>query len=267
MTDITPPPASFSALDLFRLDGKTALVTGGARGIGRIACIALSEAGASVAVGDVDAVAAKEIAAELTALGRDVFAVRMDVTSEDEIRQAFDATAKRTGRIDVLVNNAGGTQRDDAESIPLSLWENIIRLNQTSVFLCSREAARHMLPADGGSIINIASIMGVVGGGATPNLPYHATKGAVINMTRSLASEWGEKRIRVNAIGPTYVKTDLTAAIRADASRVAHVESRTPLGRFAEVEEMAGGILYLASPASSMVTGAVLMIDGGWSAI
>lgn len=269
MPEVPDPPAAadFRVLDLFRLDGRTAVVTGGARGIGRIAAIALSEAGAGVAVADVDGDAAGATADEIAALGREAFALRMDAGSEDDVRAAFDETARRTGRIDVLVNSAGISPREPAESMSLGLWEEVVRVNQTSVFLCCREAARHMLAGEGGSIVNVASIMGVTAGGAAPNLPYHATKGAVVNMTRSLANEWGGRGVRVNAIGPTYVRTGLIAPLLADPGKVAHVESRTPLGRFAEVEEMAGGILYLASPASSMVTGAVLMIDGGWTAI
>ena len=151
--------------------------------------------------------------------------------------------------------------------MPLEVWDRITQMNQTQVFVCSREVGKHMIRGKKGSIINLASIMGVVGGGFYPNLPYHATKGAVVNMTRALAAEWAAHGIRVNAIAPTFVKTELTEKLRADAEKVKIVEERTPMGRFAEPEEMAGAFLFLASPASSMVTGHTLLVDGGWTAI
>ncbi len=269
MNDVpTPPPAAtFSALDLFRVDGQTAIVTGGANGIGRIACLALAEAGAHVAVTDINLEAAERTAEELRSVGRNASAHKLDVMVERDIVDVFKAIRSTTGRIDILVNNVGRSPRMATTEVALATWEEILRLNQTSMFLCCREAARAMLEQRSGAIVNLSSIMGVTGGGAAPNLPYHATKGAVVNMTRSLACEWADQGIRVNAIGPTYVKTDLTRPLLEQPERVAYIESRTPLGRFAEVSEIAGGILYLASPAASMVTGHLLMIDGGWTAI
>ncbi len=269
MSKVPPPPAAdaFSVLDLFRLDGQTAIVTGGANGIGRMACLALAEAGAQVAVTDIDAAAAHRTAEEIRSTGRSASAHALDVTVEREIAETFAAISGATGRIDILVNNVGRSPRRAATEISLGAWEEILRLNQTSVFLCCREAATAMIRQQRGAIINISSIMGVTGGGAAPNLPYHATKGALVNMTRSLACEWAGHGIRVNAIGPTYVKTELTRSLLEQDDRVAYIESRTPLGRFAEVSEIAGGILYLASPAASMVTGHLLMIDGGWTAV
>ena len=269
MNDVpTPPPAAtFSALDLFRVDGQTAIVTGGANGIGRIACLALAEAGAHVAVTDINLEAAERTAEELRSVGRAASVHKLDVMVERDIVDVFKAVRSTTGRIDILVNNVGRSPRMATTEVPLATWEEILRLNQTSMFLCCREAAQAMLEQKSGAIVNISSIMGVTGGGAAPNLPYHATKGAVVNMTRSLACEWADQGIRVNAIGPTYVKTDLTRPLLEQPERMAYIESRTPLGRFAEVSEIAGGILYLASPAASMVTGHLLMIDGGWTAI
>ena len=269
MTEVPTPPsaADFSVLDLFRLDGQTAIVTGGGNGIGRVACLALAEAGAHIAVTDIDPESAEQTAAELRAAGRDATAYRLDVTVEGDIVDVFRRISQQTGRIDVLVNNVGRSPRMSTTEVSLDLWEQVLRLNQTSMFVCCREAAQVMLKQGSGAIINISSIMGVTGGGAAPNLPYHATKGAVVNMTRSLACEWAGHGIRVNAIGPTYVKTNLTRPLLEQPERVAYIEARTPMGRFAEVSEMAGGILYLASPAASMVTGHLLMIDGGWTAI
>jgi len=151
--------------------------------------------------------------------------------------------------------------------MPTETWDLVIAINQTAVFTCSREAGKHMLAKGKGAIINIASIMGLSGGGFYPNLPYHASKGAVVNMTRALAAEWAQRGVRVNAIGPTFTETDLTAPLRTNNQAKAFIEERTPMGRFAQPEEMAGAILYLASDAASAVTGITLPVDCGWLAI
>ena len=258
---------NFSVLALFRLDGDVAVITGAGDGIGRICALSYAEAGAHVCVTDLDADAAATVAAEIRDAGGRADDWRLDVNDFDSIPSVFDAIAARHGKIDILVNNAGIAQRDSTETMPLEVWDRLLRVNQTAVFLCSREAGKRMLDQGGGRIINIASIMGLVGGGFYPNLPYHATKGAVVNMTRALAAEWADRGVRVNAIAPTFVVTRLTEPLRLNNERVTIIQERTPMGRFAEVEEMAGGLLYLASSASSMVTGHTLAIDGGWTAI
>jgi NAD(P)-dependent dehydrogenase (short-subunit alcohol dehydrogenase family) len=258
---------AFSVFAQFRIDGEVAVVTGGGAGIGRAACLALAEAGAHVCVTDVDAAAAARVAREIETSGGRAEWRGLDVGNTEAIPRVFQAIAAERGQIDVLVNNAGVALREAAVTLSLADWERIVRINQTAVFLCSREAGRVMIDRRSGRIVNVASIMGLVGGGFYPNLPYHATKGAVVNMTRALAAEWAPFGVRVNAIAPTFARTELTARLREDADRVRIIQERTPLGRFAEAEEMAGGILYLASPASSMVTGHVLAIDGGWTAI
>lgn len=258
---------SFSVLAQFRLDGHVAIVTGGGAGIGRIACLTLAEAGAHVCVTDINGESAKRVSVEIGDRGGKADGRVLDVSDEDAIVRVMADIARAHGRIDILVNNAGTAQRDATEAMPTAVWDRIVRINQTAVFLCSREAGKAMLARGKGSIINIASIMGLVGGGFYPNLPYHATKGALVNMTRALAAEWAGSGVRVNAIAPTFVNTDLTIALRQDAEKMRVIEERTPMGRFAEPEELAGGILYLASPAASMVTGHTLAIDGGWTAI
>jgi NAD(P)-dependent dehydrogenase (short-subunit alcohol dehydrogenase family) len=240
-------------LSEFRLDGEVAVVTGGASGIGRAVADALAAVGARVAVFDV------------AAAGADAY--KVDVADETQVTAAFAEVVGRHGRLDVLFNNAGIAIRRPTTELALDDWNKVVAVNMTGVFLCAREAARHMLAGGrGGRIVNTASIMGVVGGGLYPNISYQATKGAVVNMTRALAVEWAGQGIRVNAIAPTWVRTPLTRGITEKPELVQRIEQLTPLGRLAEPEELVGAVLFLASRASAMVTGHVLAVDGGFLA-
>lgn len=257
----------FNVFDLFRLDGDAAMVTGAGAGIGRVAATTLASAGAKVAVTDIDGEAAEVVAEEIRQAGGEATAFTLDVADETAIVAVVDKTHAAFGRIDILVNNAGMTRRIPTEDFPSETWHEILAVNLTSAFVASREVGRHMLAAGEGRIVNVSSIMGMSGGGLFPSIGYYSTKGALVNFTRGLAGEWGARGIRVNAIAPTFVRTKLTENLRGNREMVEKIENRTPMGRFAEPEEIAGGILYLCSRASSMVTGHVLAIDGGWLAV
>jgi len=249
------------------MDGAVAVVTGAARGIGRATALALADAGAVTVVADLDAEASAEAVAEVGALGGRAWAHAADVTREDSVDALFAAAAEREGRVDILVNNAGIAIRRPAVDLSLDDWDKVVAVNMTGMFLCARSAARHMIArGGGGAVVNVASIMGLSGGGLYPNISYQTSKGAVVNMTRALAIEWAPHGIRVNAVAPTYVRTRLIAPLLESAELTARILAMTPLGRLAEPEDVAAAIAFLASPAAGMITGHVLPVDGGFLA-
>jgi NAD(P)-dependent dehydrogenase (short-subunit alcohol dehydrogenase family) len=258
--------ATAHPLAMFRLDGKVAIITGGGSGIGRATASVLAGAGAAVAILDLDPARAASTAAEIVAAGGTASAHPADVTDKLSVEGAVAAVVARHGRLDILVNNAGIGIRRAAVDLPLADWDKVVAVSLTGVFLCSQAAARQMLQQGGGAIVNLASIMGFSGGGVYPNVSYQATKGAVVNMTRALAVEWAASGIRVNAVAPTWVRTNLTAPLLDQPGIVERIAALTPLGRLATPDEIASAILYLASPAAAMVTGHTLAVDGGFLA-
>lgn len=251
-----------------QLDGKVAVITGGGSGIGAATARLFARHGASIALADLNEVAAAKVAQECEALGARALAVRMDVSDEASVEAGIAATLQRLGRLDVLVNSAGISLRHPAMEIPLEAWSKVLAVNVTGTFLPSRVAARHMKAIGGGAIVNLASIMSYSGYGlgGFANPAYQASKGAVLNLTRALAVEWAPLKIRVNAVAPTWVRTPLISALTSKPETMELISQVTPMGRVAEADEIAEAILFLASPLASMTTGHTLAVDGGFLA-
>ena len=252
--------------DQFSLTGQVAVVVGGAGGIGAAIAAGLAKAGATLVIADLELRACESVAAEIVRQGGKAIGFALNICDEGAVEVAFANFAQRYGRLDILVNSAGTTRRASALNQTLADWDRVMSVNTTGVFLSCRAAARHMIPLGGGAIVNIASIMGLSGGGLYPNISYQTSKGAIVNMTRSLALEWAANGIRVNAIAPTWVRTDFIKGIVENPQLLARVEAMIPLGRLAEPEDIVGAALFLASSAASMVTGHILAVDGGFLA-
>ena len=248
------------------LSGRVAVVTGGAKGLGRATVEALAERGASIVIMDRDAHALSEAAAGTAAYGPEHMTLQVDVTREQSVDAAFAQVQSRYGRIDILVNNAGIAIRRPTVELDLADWQSVVDVNLTAVFLCSRAAARSMIVAGRGSIVNLSSIMGLSGGGLYPNISYQATKGAIVNLTRALAIEWAGHGIRVNAVAPTWVRTELTRNLVENPELLSRMLAMTPMGRLAEPADVAQAIAFLASDHASMITGHTLPVDGGYLA-
>jgi len=249
-----------------RLEGKVALITGGARGMGAAEASLFSREGAKVIIADVLEDEGRQTEVDINESGGEAIFTRLDVTQESAWDAALLLAVERFGKLDVLVNNAGISVKGSFEETTVEMWDSVMEVNAKGVFLGSRAAVRQMKrQGTGGSIVNISSVSGLLGQDNV-NASYNASKGAVRAFTKSLAVQYARDGIRVNSIHPGAIATPMTAAGRADPERLARTESRTPLGRVAEPEEVAFGALYLASDEASFVTGAELVIDGGFTA-
>jgi 2-deoxy-D-gluconate 3-dehydrogenase len=252
-----------SILDLFRLDGKTALVTGAASGLGAAIAIALAEAGADVACHG-NRRPADETAAQIRALGRRAEAFAADLSDPAGPASLFAAVQAKIGAPDILINNAGMIYREPAEEYSSEEWMRVMQVNLNSVFLLSQLAGREMLRKGAGKIVNTASLLTFQGGIRVP--AYAASKGGVGQLTKALANEWAGRNVQVNAIAPGYFATTNTEALRNDEMRNKSILERIPAGRWGKPEDLAGAAVFLSSRAADYITGEILVVDGGWMA-
>ncbi len=253
-------------LEKFRLDGRVAVVTGAARGIGFAIADALSEAGAEVILTDMDEAAANKAAAELQAKGRKAFGCRLDVTKPREVDRIASEILARHGKVDVLVNNAGIAKSFiPAETMDDDTWLSVLDVNLNGVFWCCRAFGRPMLERKSGSIINIGSMSADIVNYPQEQVQYNASKAGVHHLTRSLGAEWAPRGVRVNAVAPTYIETELTKGVAADPEIRKHWIDGTPMARMGQPSEIACAVLFLASDAASLMTGSIVSVDGGYT--
>jgi 2-keto-3-deoxy-L-fuconate dehydrogenase len=257
---------------MFRLDQKVALITGAGSGIGRAIALLYAQQGARVIVADIREESAANVVAEITAQNGIAYALTLDVAQEEQVRERFAQVVREHGRLDILVNNAGVSHVGNILETSAEEWDRVMAVNARGVFLCAREAVRHMVAQEprGGVLVNIASVAGLIA--VDRRFPYGASKGAVLSMTRSIAMDFVDQGIRVNAICPGTVHTPFVEGYLArnfagheDEVRQ-QLHARQPIGRMGRPDEIASAALYLASDEATFVTGSALVIDGGWTA-
>lgn len=248
---------------LFDLSGKTAMVTGGSRGLGEVSVMALAKAGADVAVCGRKIEDLERVSAAVKALGRKSMGFAVDVTVKASVHDCVRRILHEFEKVDILVNNAGVNHRVAVLEYPEEAWDLVIDTNLKGYFLVAQAVIPQMIEGGYGKVINMSSILGKVG---LPNqVAYASSKGGVDQMTKVMALEWAKKGVRVNAIGPTYFETELVAQLRNDPERFNFINERTPMGRWGYPAELEGIVIFLASPASDFITGQTIYIDGGWT--
>src|SRR3954471_23447691 len=254
-------------LEKFKLNGKTAFITGGGQGIGLACAEALAEAGAKVIIGDRDSKVADSGKAELKAKGYDIETAIMDVTDTRRVAEVANDLVARHGKVDILVNNAGIARSETpAETVTDEHWLNVIDVNLNGTFWCCREFGKHMLKAKSGAIVNVGSMSGFIVNKPQPQSFYNASKAGVHHLTKSLAAEWGARGVRVNAVAPTYIETPLTAFGINESPEMYKVWlEMTPMGRVGQPEEIASVVHFLASDAASLLTGSIIVADAGYT--
>lgn len=252
-----------SVLDLFRLDGKTALVTGARRGIGKAMAIALAEAGADIVATSASLEpVGSEIQRAVESLGRRFYGWACDLGDRAAVYRLIETVRRESPPIDILVNNAGTILRKPAIEYPDEYWDQLIEVDLSAQFILAREFGRPMVERGAGKIVFIASLLSFQGGITVP--AYAAAKGGVAQLAKALANEWAAHNVQVNAIAPGYIATDVTTALRENPERNPAILARIPAGRWGTPDDLAGAVLYLASAASDYVSGTVITVDGGW---
>ena len=253
-------------LQKFRLDGKVAVVTGAARGIGFATADALSEAGAAVVITDMNGEAAKTAATDLAAKGRKISSATLDVTEPRAVERVHADIVQEFGRVDILVNNAGiSISNQPAEKMDDLTWLKVIDVNLNGLFWCCRTFGRAMLEQGGGNIVNVGSMSADIVNRPQEQAQYNASKAGVHQLTRSLAVEWATRNVRVNAVAPTYIETELTKFVYDDPEMIKYWLGGTPMNRMGQPPEIAAVILVLASDASSLMTGSIVSADAGYT--
>ncbi len=250
-------------LNEFDLTGKLAIVTGGNGGIGRGIAVGLARAGADIVIAARNQEKTAKVAEEIRGLKRRCLGIRCDATNRDDIRTTIETTLREFGKLNILVNNAGIAGGGPPQSIPEEVWDSVLDTNLKAAFLFSQAVFPALAEAGGGKIINIGSEYSIFGSARV--LPYSASKGGVIQMTKSLAVAWAGDNIQVNAIVPGWIRTDMTANVISDEAWYQTIVQRTPTGRFGEPDELAGAAIFLASPASDFITGQSIVVDGGYA--
>ncbi|MEZ5847663.1 MAG: SDR family oxidoreductase [Geminicoccaceae bacterium] len=252
-------------LEKYDLKNRVAVITGGSRGIGLATAQALAEAGARIVIADILEDVGNAAAGKLVGDGHDARFEKLDVTDPDQVTAVADRVVATMGRVDILVANAGIASNDKGESCSDEMWHKVININLNGVYWCNRAFGRHMLDAGSGAIVNIGSMSGIISNKPQEQAHYNASKAGVHMLTKSLAGEWAERGVRVNAVAPTYIVTDMTRAGIENSQWYPTWMEMTPMNRCGEPHEIASVVLFLASDASSLLTGSIVVADGGYT--